>query len=221
MFVTITTDGEDIYNLEIDSQMAIEDLKALLEAESGVPPDMQRLFYHGKELSELKKTLEEYQVGQNEMIHMQRIQQAAPSHPDFDAMRQHVLQDQRLLQQLERTNPELAHAARHDPAKFSTMVEQIEQSRRAAEIQKAQLAALNNDPFDIEAQKRIEEAIRQENIAANLEAAMEYNPESFTRVTRLYINVEINNKKLVALVDSGAQSTVSKYLQQQKKKKGD
>lgn len=33
MFVTITTDGEDIYNLEIDSQMAIEDLKALLEAE--------------------------------------------------------------------------------------------------------------------------------------------------------------------------------------------
>lgn len=94
MFVTITTDGEDIYNLEIDSQMAIEDLKALLEAEvtlfsfhshhdsriyqSGVPPDMQRLFYHGKELSELKKTLEEYQVGQNEMIHMQRIQQAAP-----------------------------------------------------------------------------------------------------------------------------------------------
>ncbi|RCH85267.1 DNA damage-inducible protein 1 [Rhizopus azygosporus] len=208
MFVTITTDGEDIYNLEIDSQMAIEDLKALLEAESGVPPDMQRLFYHGKELSELKKTLEEYQVGQNEMIHMQRIQQAAPSHPDFDAMRQHVLQDQRLLQQLERTNPELAHAARYDPAKFSTMVEQIEQSRCAAEIQKAQLAALNNDPFDIEAQKRIEEAIRQENIAANLEAAMEYNPESFTRVTRLYINVEINNKKLVALVDSGAQSTV-------------
>lgn len=33
MIVTITTDGEDIYNLDIDNQMAIEDLKALLEAE--------------------------------------------------------------------------------------------------------------------------------------------------------------------------------------------
>lgn len=33
MLVTVTTDGEEIYNLEIDSQMAIEDLKALLEAE--------------------------------------------------------------------------------------------------------------------------------------------------------------------------------------------
>lgn len=43
-------------------------------------------------------------------------------------------------------------------------------------------AAVNDDPFDIEAQKRIEDAIRQENIAANLEAAMEYNPESFARV---------------------------------------
>ena len=33
MFITVTTDGEEIYNLEIDSQMAIEDVKALLEAE--------------------------------------------------------------------------------------------------------------------------------------------------------------------------------------------
>lgn len=80
------------------------------------------------------------------------------------------------------------------------MVQQIEQTRRSAEMQKSQLvsqcvtsmnlwthivikkAAVNDDPFDIEAQKRIEDAIRQENIAANLEAAMEYNPESFARV---------------------------------------
>jgi hypothetical protein len=33
MLVTVTTDGEEMYNLDIDSQMAIEDLKALLEAE--------------------------------------------------------------------------------------------------------------------------------------------------------------------------------------------
>ncbi|KAL9544672.1 hypothetical protein MBANPS3_007495 [Mucor bainieri] len=214
MLLTVTTDGEEMYNLDIDNQMAIEDLKALLEAESGVPPPSQHLFFSGKELNEAKKTLEEYGVGENEIIHMQQLApqqqgQASPSgDSNFDLMRQHVLRDPRLLQQLESTNPELAHAARNDPARFSAMVQQIEQTRRSAEVQKSQLAALNDDPFDVEAQKRIEDAIRQENIAANLEAAMEYNPESFARVTRLYINVEINNKHLVALVDSGAQSTV-------------
>ncbi|CAO3648814.1 unnamed protein product [Mucor fragilis] len=214
MLLTVTTDGEEMYNLDIDNQMAIEDVKALLEAESGVPPQSQHLFFSGKELNEAKKTLEEYGVGKNEIIHMQQSapqqqgQASSSNDSNFDLMRQHVLRDPRLLQQLESTNPELAHAARNDPARFSAMVQQIEQTRRSAEVQKSQLAALNDDPFDVEAQKRIEDAIRQENIAANLEAAMEYNPESFARVTRLYINVEINNRHLVALVDSGAQSTV-------------
>ncbi|KAL7335784.1 DNA damage-inducible protein 1 [Mucor circinelloides] len=214
MLLTVTTDGEEMYNLDIDNQMAIEDLKALLEAESGVPPQSQHLFFSGKELNEAKKTLEEYGVGENEIIHMQQLapqqqgQGSSSGNSNFDLMRQHVLRDPRLLQQLESTNPELAHAARNDPVRFSAMVQQIEQTRRSAEAQKSQLAAINDDPFDVEAQKRIEDAIRQENIAANLEAAMEYNPESFARVTRLYINVEINNKHLVALVDSGAQSTV-------------
>ena len=33
MRIVITTETDDLYNLEIDSQMAIEDLKALLETE--------------------------------------------------------------------------------------------------------------------------------------------------------------------------------------------
>ncbi|KAI8336444.1 ubiquitin-related domain-containing protein [Choanephora cucurbitarum] len=106
MLITVTTDGEQLYNLEIDNQMAIEDVKALLEAESGIPPNSQHLFFNGKELTEPKKTLEEYQVGPNEIIHLQQQQQQPQqqqqtSHPDFDIMRQHVLRDPRLLQQLE------------------------------------------------------------------------------------------------------------------------
>ncbi|KAL1932364.1 hypothetical protein VTP01DRAFT_9420 [Rhizomucor pusillus] len=209
MRIVVTTESDAIYNLEIDSQMAIEDLKALLETESGIEPQQQQLYHNGRELSESKKMLEEYGVGQDDLILMRRkIVSNASSNPNFDLMRQHVLRDPRLLQQLANTNPELARAALNDPARFSAMVQQLEQSRRQAEQQRAQMLAAGDDPFDIEAQKRIEDAIRQENIAANLEAAMEYNPESFARVTRLYINVEINGQKLVALVDSGAQSTV-------------
>ncbi|KAG1441400.1 hypothetical protein G6F56_011501 [Rhizopus delemar] len=79
MLVTVTTDGDEIYNLEIDSQMAIEDFKALLEAESGVSPTAQKLIYQGRELLEAKKTLEEYHVGNNEIIHMQHMQQLGSS----------------------------------------------------------------------------------------------------------------------------------------------
>ncbi|KAI8340193.1 hypothetical protein BC941DRAFT_242008 [Chlamydoabsidia padenii] len=100
-------------------------------------------------------------------------------------MRQHVLSDPRLLQQLSNLNPDLARAARDDPTRFAAMVQQLEQSRRQAESQRAQMTAENADPFDVEAQKRIEDAIKQENIAANLEAAMEYNPESFARVNTI------------------------------------
>ena len=40
----------------------------------------------------------------------------------------------------------------------------------------------DSDPFDIEAQKRIEDMIRKENIAKNMETALEFHPESFGRV---------------------------------------
>jgi hypothetical protein len=97
----------------------------------------------------------------------------------------------------------------NDPERFNTMVQQIEQSRRQAETQKSlQIAALNDDPFDIEAQKRIEEAIRQENIAANLEAAMEYNPESFARVRMIALELALSFTKSLRLVLSTGDSSL-------------
>ena len=58
-----------------------------------------------------------------------------------------------------------------------------------------------------EAQRRIEKIIHQQRINDNLRQAAEYMPESLVPVHMLYINVEINNNKVAALVDTGAQST--------------
>lgn len=87
---------------------------------------------------------------------------------------------------LQQTQPELAEAAEHSPARFAALFRQLQERQRDAELaRQREIEALNADPFGVEAQTRIEEAIRQQAIMENLEHALEYSPEAFGRVAML------------------------------------
>ncbi|XP_039280837.1 protein DDI1 homolog 2 isoform X2 [Nilaparvata lugens] len=108
---------------------------------------------------------------------------------------------------LKQNNPLLADALASGRLEdFAAMLQQqmAERERR----QEQRLRMMNAHPFDTEAQRLIADEIKRKNIEANMEAAMEYNPETFGTVVMLYINCKVNGHKVKAFVDSGAQTTI-------------
>lgn len=65
------------------------------------------------------------------------------------------------------------------------------QAQQAAK-QYEEIDALNADEFDPEAQAKIAERIRRENIEANMSAAYEHSPEVFGEINMLYVNLEVS-----------------------------
>lgn len=80
----------------------------------------------------------------------------------------------------------MARAVQSDPVRFAELLRQTRERQNAAEAERQhEISLLNADPFDVEAQRKIEEAIRQQAVMENMEHAIEYSPESFGRVTML------------------------------------
>ena len=82
-----------------------------------------------------------------------------------------------MLAEVRRQDPELADAANNREDFHRAWTERQRQAAQAESEKNAQLALLNADPFNVEAQQKIEEMIRQEAIQANVQKALEENPE--------------------------------------------
>jgi DNA damage-inducible protein 1 len=97
----------------------------------------------------------------------------------------------------------------NDIPTLQRLLNEQEAAKRAMEAEKQrQIALLNADPFNVDAQLKIADIIREENVQNNYEQALEHNPESFGRVVMLYVDCEVNGHPLKAFIDSGAQSTI-------------
>lgn len=211
MRLTFVNDMGQSFVIEIDPQMSLEDIMALLEAESDIPANEQSISFEGIDLNRPKSTMAELGVGNDAVLVLRRKVTVAgrAAEQDSEMMRLQILGDPELMRQLQESQPEIANAALNDPLRFGELLRQTRQRQAEAELeQQREIQRLNADPFDVEAQQRIEEAIRQQAVMENMAHALEYSPESFGRVTMLYIPVEVNGTPIKAFVDSGAQQTI-------------
>jgi DNA damage-inducible protein 1 len=197
---------DNLLTLDVFPEMTVSTLRESIQAESNISPTSQHIYHNGRLISDDAKTMEQLEIGDGEMlaVHVRDMRSTAPPPPqpprqaqqpqqaqqhsqpsgraqqDPEMIRLQVLGNPALRQQIQRQNPDLA-AALDSPEQFARILrdsydrEQRERLERQREIER-----LNDDPFNIENQRKIEEMIRQERVMENLQNAMEHNPEGET-----------------------------------------
>ncbi len=179
--------------------MTIETLRSSIQAETSHHPSTQHLYHNGQLITDNSKTLAELGVADGELLALhvretrgsttvqapgRQPQQGAarpaprpPTQQDPEVIRLQILGDPNLRGELARSRPDLV-AALEDPQRFAGLfADSLDRERRERDERHRQIQLLNADPFDIDAQARIEEIIRQERVMENLQNAMEHNPE--------------------------------------------
>lgn len=173
--------------------MTLETLRNSIQAETSHHPSTQHLYHNGNLITDNTKTLTQLNITDGDMLalHVRETQRAtavpepqqqggrpaAPPQQDPEFLRLQFLANPALRAEVERTAPDLAVAI-NDPQRWAQLFrERYDREQRERAERHRIIQQLNEDPFNPEAQARIEEIIRQERVTENLQTAMEHNPE--------------------------------------------
>ncbi|KAG6545501.1 hypothetical protein Mapa_013103 [Marchantia paleacea] len=222
MKLSVLAPDERIVPLDVEPDELVENLKAILEVETSIPLNEQQILHHGKEIPNHGR-LNAAGVVENDLLMLvsSSLRQNGPgpspnanplglnrdgSAANPAAFLNHLRGDPNIMTQLMQRSPEIGKAI--ITGDIEVMQRFLRQQHAHQQHLRNEIDLMNADPFDIHAQRKIEEAIRQKNVDENWEAAVEHNPEAFARVIMLYVDMEVNNVPLKAFVDSGAQTTI-------------
>jgi DNA damage-inducible protein 1 len=187
---------QDLLTLEVPADTTVGSLKGTVQAEVQIPTTSQHIYHNGQLLSDDTKTMDQLQVVDGDMLalHVRDIigntgvpqpnpaqqparRPASRDEQDPEVIRLQLLGNPRMRQEVSRAQPELADAV-ENPQRFAQLFRQMQdQERRERMMRQQHIADLNADPFDVEAQMRIAEMIREERVQENLQNAIEHNPE--------------------------------------------
>ena len=226
--------NETVVAVEVSAEASLDDLKAAIACELNDAADTASLVVRkdGKALqtpgatsagaSSVASTLGALGVVDGDLLTVGRANananassSARATRPDGTAvdpvgMMRELRASSQLMTQLRTRDAAMASAIeREDVEAFQNRMREFQ--KRTDDLRRAEaeeMALMHADPFDVEAQKKIEEAMRRENVQHNLEMAMDETPEVFGQVVMLYVDAEVNGTPLKAFVDSGAQMTI-------------
>lgn len=179
----------DMLSLDVGPTITIGDLKAVIAADTHIATNLQVLFHNGDPLADSSQTLEALGITDGDMLVMQarRVQEGAARararpqarrvRDDAEILRLQALGEPRIMNQLRLHYPALANAVQ-DQRQFREIREQMIHRQQEAEEEKQRMMdSMAADPFDMEAQKKIEELIRENAVMHNITEAMEHTPE--------------------------------------------
>ncbi|KAI0092145.1 hypothetical protein BDY19DRAFT_581864 [Irpex rosettiformis] len=113
MELTFFNDLGQSFVVEIDPNMELENVMALLEAESGVPVAEQIISFEGRQLTDPKATMRACGIGEHALLLLRRKVPVAGTdrtmEQDSEMMRLQLLGDPNLMAQLQRVRVGIMH----------------------------------------------------------------------------------------------------------------
>lgn len=207
MKVCIALSETNLIYLEVDELGVVEDIKVLVEVETGIPFFSQTLYCNGNKLIDTTPILESG-ILEGDILQLQA--QISPIKLEAISLLKQADTQPSFINHIEQQNPELASIIRSkNLINLENYLQKIIADREKAKLVKLKKEAeLDRDPLNLANQMEIENIIQQKNINENLKYAQEYTPEVFASVVMLYIDCKVNNIPVQAFVDSGAQNTI-------------